>query len=146
MLDLTLDLNSFTKIQMQAANSVENVSDIVAFEDLTVLLANWNRNVATAEGNLVDPVDTPVNFEDLTVLLAAWTGPGPSPAPADGAAVPEPSPSRRRWQWPLRPSPFCCASAPADVGDAAVFRRASWLDVQRGIADYDAPTALSSTG
>ena len=112
MLDLTLDLNSFTKIQMQAANSVENVSDIVVFdftstlggvfsdltgngfvdfEDLTVLLANWNWNVATAEGNLIDPVDTPVNFDDLTVLLAAWTGPGASPAPTGGAAVPEPS-------------------------------------------------------
>ena len=97
---------------MRAANSVENVSDIVVFdftstlggvfgdltgngfvdfEDLTVLLANWNRNVATAEGNLIDPVDTPVNFDDLTVLLAAWTGPGPSPAPAGGTAVPEPS-------------------------------------------------------
>jgi len=46
----------------------------VDFEDLTVLLANWNQNVSAAEGNLVDAALTPVNFEDQTVLLAAWTG------------------------------------------------------------------------
>lgn len=66
----------------------------VDFEDLTVLLANWNRPVAAEGGNLVDPENTLVNFEDLTVLLAEWTGPGPagSPEAASAApAVPEPS-------------------------------------------------------
>ena len=66
----------------------------VDFEDLTVLLANWNKDVGLDGGNLVEPLTTVVNFEDLTVLLAAWTGPGPagSPEAALGAeAVPEPS-------------------------------------------------------
>ena len=66
----------------------------VDFEDLTVLLANWNKDVTAAQGNLVNPDVTPVNFEDLTVLLADWTGPGPAGAPpeaAGAAAVPEPS-------------------------------------------------------
>ena len=66
----------------------------VDFEDLTVLLANWNKEVTAAEGNLVNADTTPVNFDDLTVLLADWTGPGPagSPEAALGAeAVPEPS-------------------------------------------------------
>jgi len=66
----------------------------VDFEDLTILLANWNRHTSPARGNLVDANTTPVNFEDLTVLLADWTGPGPaaSPKAALGAeAVPEPS-------------------------------------------------------
>ena len=53
----------------------------VDFEDLTVLLANWNQHVPPDEGNLVDPFRTPVNFEDLTVLLADWTGPGPAGSP-----------------------------------------------------------------
>jgi len=65
----------------------------VDFEDLTVLLANWNKDVTASEGNLVEPLVTVVNFEDLTVLLADWTGPGPagSPEAALGEAVPEPS-------------------------------------------------------
>ena len=66
----------------------------VDFEDLTVLLANWNQNVTAAEGNLVDAANTPVNFEDLTVLLADWTGPGPAGSPEAALAteaVPEPS-------------------------------------------------------
>ena len=65
----------------------------VDFQDLTILLANWNKEVTAAEGNLVDPTNTPVNFADLTVLLADWTGPGPaaSPEAALGEAVPEPS-------------------------------------------------------
>ena len=65
----------------------------VDFEDLTVLLANWNKDVTAAEGNLVEPLVTVVNFDDLTVLLADWTGPGPagSPEAALGEAVPEPS-------------------------------------------------------
>ena len=67
----------------------------VDFEDLTVLLAAWNKPGATfAEGNLVETNTTSVNFEDLTVLLAAWTGPAPAASPAAGSltqAVPEPS-------------------------------------------------------
>ena len=58
----------------------------VDFEDLTVLLANWNQDVSAAEGNLVNANSTPVNFEDLTVLLAAWTGPGPAASPQAAAA------------------------------------------------------------
>ena len=58
----------------------------VDFEDLTILLANWNQNVAASQGNLVDPTGTAVNFEDLTVLLAAWTGPGPAASPQAAAA------------------------------------------------------------
>ena len=81
------------------ATRVSHLSDLtgngfVDFEDLTLLLANWNKEVTAAEGNLVNADTTPVNFEDLTVLLADWTGPGPaaSPAGALGAeAVPEPS-------------------------------------------------------
>ena len=57
----------------------------VDFEDLTILLANWNQNVPATEGNLVSPLGTPVNFEDLTVLLAAWTGPGPAGSPQPAA-------------------------------------------------------------
>ena len=66
----------------------------VDFEDLTVLLANWNQAVGVEAGNLVMPDSTPVNFDDLTVLLSEWTGPGPAGSPEaalDGAPVPEPS-------------------------------------------------------
>ncbi len=65
----------------------------VDFEDLTILLANWNQDGPTP-GNLVNADTTPVNFEDLSALLADWTGPGPagSPEAALGTeAVPEPS-------------------------------------------------------
>ena len=71
-----------------------NNNGFVDFEDLTVLLANWNKNVTVDDGNLVDPDGSPVNFADLTVLLADWTGPGPAGAPpeaAGAAAIPEPS-------------------------------------------------------
>ena len=102
-------------IQLRGTNSVDNVSDIavfdftstlagilsdltgngfVDFEDLTILLANWNQNVGASEGNLVDVANTPVNFEDLTVLLADWTGPGPGATPEaalSAQAMPEPS-------------------------------------------------------
>lgn len=66
----------------------------VDFEDLTVLLANWNQAVGVESGNLVMPNSTPVNFDDLTVLLGEWTGPGPAGSPEaalGAAAVPEPS-------------------------------------------------------
>lgn len=56
----------------------------VDFQDLTILLANWNRDVTAEFGNIVDPDTTTVNFKDLTVLLADWTGQDPDPAP--GAA------------------------------------------------------------
>ena len=76
-----------------ASDLTEN--GFVDFQDLTVLLANWNDpNATRLEGNLVDPENTSINFEDLTVLLAEWTGPGPAGSPEaalDAAAVPEPS-------------------------------------------------------
>ena len=59
----------------------------VDFQDLTILLANWNQSVSAAQGNLVDEGNTPVNFEDLTVLLAAWTGPGGAASPDAQQAV-----------------------------------------------------------
>ncbi|MCH8046855.1 MAG: hypothetical protein IID44_24395, partial [Planctomycetes bacterium] len=58
-----------------------NSNGFVDFEDLTILLANWNKDVAAADGNLVEPLVSVVNFADLTVLLADWTGPGPAGAP-----------------------------------------------------------------
>ena len=66
----------------------------VDFEDFTILLANWNKNVGPELGNLVDADITPVNFADMTVMLADWTGPGPADSPQavlGEAAVPEPS-------------------------------------------------------
>ena len=71
-----------------------NTNGFVDFEDLTILLANWNKDVGVEDGNLVEPLVTVVNFADLTVLLADWTGPGPAGAPEAAlgeAAVPEPS-------------------------------------------------------
>ncbi|MCH8042807.1 MAG: hypothetical protein IID44_03725 [Planctomycetes bacterium] len=66
----------------------------VDFADLTLLLANWNKNVGSEFGNVVDPTNSPVNFADLTLLLADWTGPAPGPSPEAASAaeaVPEPS-------------------------------------------------------
>ena len=67
---------------------------LVDFEDLTVLLAHWNKPGATfAEGNLVETNSTSVDFADLTVLLAGWTGSNPAPTPEavlGAEAVPEP--------------------------------------------------------
>ena len=71
-----------------------NSNGFVDFEDLTILLANWNKDVTAADGNLVEPLVSVVNFADLTVLLADWTGPGPAGAPEAAlgeAVVPEPS-------------------------------------------------------
>jgi hypothetical protein len=69
----------------------------VDFQDLTILLANWNKPGATAaEGNLVKEDTTSVDFADLTTLLADWTGPAPGGAPEadlNAEAVPEPSSS-----------------------------------------------------
>ena len=53
----------------------------VDFDDLTILLANWNQNVNQAGGNIVDRDTTPVNFDDLTAMLAAWTVPDADPSP-----------------------------------------------------------------
>ena len=83
----------------KTATLIPDVSDLtnngfVDFEDLTILLGNWNKDVTAAGGNLVEPLISVVNFADLTVLLADWTGPGPagSPEAALGAeAIPEPS-------------------------------------------------------
>jgi glucose/arabinose dehydrogenase len=64
----------------------------VDFQDLTVLLASWNRPDATRlDGNLVEPETTSVDFADLTTLLAEWTGPIAAGAAANAQAVPEPS-------------------------------------------------------
>ena len=71
-----------------------NDNGFVDFEDLTILLANWNKDVTADDGNLVEPLTTVVNFADLTVLLADWTGPGPAGSPEavlGHEAVPEPS-------------------------------------------------------
>ena len=54
----------------------------VDFQDLTILLADWNKTGMVA-GNIVNATQSPVDFNDLTVLLVAWTGPGPGgPSPA----------------------------------------------------------------
>ena len=87
------------KVSITSTTGPSLLSDLtgngfVDFEDLAVLLANWNKDVTVADGNLVEPLVTVVNFADLTVLLADWTGPKPagSPEAALGtAAVPEPS-------------------------------------------------------
>lgn len=91
----------------------------VDFEDLTVLLAHWNKPRATfAEGNLVETNTTSVNFDDLTVLLAAWTGPAPAASP-DAAtltqAVPEPSSLM-----------LCLAAVALLVGMPSRCRRKKW--------------------
>ena len=65
----------------------------VDFDDLTILLSNWNKDGDTP-GNFVDATGTPIDFDDLTVLLANWTGPDPdgsAEAALGEAAVPEPS-------------------------------------------------------
>ena len=53
----------------------------VDFDDLAVLLVNWNQDVTAAQGNLVDAANSPVDFDDLAVLLANWTGPAAAGAP-----------------------------------------------------------------
>ena len=71
-----------------------NRNGFIDFEDLTVLLANWNQDVGIEQGNLVDPDTSLVGFADLTVLLADWTGPGGAGSPEAALAneaVPEPS-------------------------------------------------------
>ncbi|MCH8046792.1 MAG: PEP-CTERM sorting domain-containing protein [Planctomycetes bacterium] len=84
-------LDALTKAALQSDLTGNGFVD---FEDLTVLLANWNKDVTAADGNLVEPLTTVVNFDDLTVLLADWTGPGPAGSPQAALgdnAVPEPS-------------------------------------------------------
>ena len=58
----------------------------IDFEDLTLLLSNWNQDVPAVRGNIVNPATTPVNFDDLTALLAVWSRPGRGPAAATGVA------------------------------------------------------------
>ncbi|MCH8046848.1 MAG: PEP-CTERM sorting domain-containing protein [Planctomycetes bacterium] len=90
---LWVDDLSYTTLALALASDLNN-NGFVDFEDLTILLANWNKDVGADDGNLVEPLVSVVNFADLTVLLADWTGPGPagSPEAALGEeAVPEPS-------------------------------------------------------
>jgi hypothetical protein len=95
MYDAALDGSVFQSHLRQLVVSASDLTNngFVDFQDLTILLANWNKEVTAAEGNLVNADTTPVNFQDLTVLLADWTGSGPagSPEAALGEAVPEPS-------------------------------------------------------
>jgi hypothetical protein len=87
-------VTSFLVGSPQGALSDLTGNGFVDFQDLTILLANWNTMVAADQGNLVNPDTTVVNFADLTTLLAAWTGPGPAGAPEAALAteaVPEPS-------------------------------------------------------
>ena len=63
----------------------------IAFDDLAVLLSNWDDDVPAGLGNLVDAKNTRVNFDDLAVLLSEWTGPDPAGSPQAVLAVPEPS-------------------------------------------------------
>ncbi|MCH8922058.1 MAG: PEP-CTERM sorting domain-containing protein [Planctomycetes bacterium] len=77
-------------------SSLADLTDdlFVDFDDLTILLSNWNEGLTRVEGNLINTLDSPtIDFDDLTFLLAEWTGPGPvgAPEPAAEAAVPEPS-------------------------------------------------------
>ena len=90
----------------------------VDFDDLAILLSNWEQDASAALGNLVDANGSPINFDDLAVLLADWTGPDAagSPAGAIGAqAVPE-------------PSTLALALVAALVGLSAVRRRRRGLD------------------
>ena len=89
-------VDSFSRISIGIPASADLTNNgFVDFEDLTILLANWNKPGATrVEGNLSNTAGSSVDFNDLTVLLADWTGPGPagSPEAALGTeAVPEPS-------------------------------------------------------
>ncbi|MCH8046812.1 MAG: alkaline phosphatase family protein [Planctomycetes bacterium] len=90
----TASIINWSPIDTPALFADPTGNGFVDFEDLTVLLANWNEPVDPSQGNLVSPDSTPVNFEDLTQSLAEWTGPGPAASPEaslGGAAVPEPS-------------------------------------------------------
>ena len=73
--------NALSQLFTRTPISDLNGNGFVDFEDLTILLANWNQDVGPEFGNIVDTLNTPVNFNDLTVLLADWTGPGPNAAP-----------------------------------------------------------------
>ena len=66
----------------------------VDFDDLAVLLANWDQDVGASLGNLVDRTNTFIDFDDRDALLDDWTGPGSvssSSAALIAQAVPEPS-------------------------------------------------------
>jgi parallel beta-helix repeat protein/predicted outer membrane repeat protein len=81
-----IDIGAF---EFGAANPADLTGNgFVDFQDLTILLANWNQSVSAAEGNLVDATGTPVDFADLTTLLAAWTGPGGAASPRAVLAAP----------------------------------------------------------
>jgi hypothetical protein len=84
----------FLRIDLPGPISDLTDNGFVDFQDLTILLANWNKQVSADQGNVISPGDTPVNFADLTFLLAEWTGPAPGGSPhaaLSAPAVPEPS-------------------------------------------------------
>jgi hypothetical protein len=112
----------------------------VDFQDLTILLANWNQNVSVAEGNLVDAVGTPVNFQDLTVLLAAWTGPGPAASPQAAVTELPPTDEHVSDSAPTRRTPSAAqrriARRPLSQRDESPLRRLQATD--RAMADYRA--------
>jgi hypothetical protein len=112
----------------------------VDFQDLTILLANWNQSVSAAEGNLVDAGGTPVNFQDLTVLLAAWTGPGPGASPQAAVTELPSSDEHLSDSTPTRRTPSAVhrriARRPLSQRDESPLRRLQATD--RAMADYRA--------
>ena len=85
----------FTVVAEPSTAKLSDLSNngFVDFDDLTILLANWDQDAIAALGNIVDADGTPVNFDDLAVLLSEWTGPDPNVGAeaALGEAIPEPS-------------------------------------------------------
>ena len=59
----------------------------IDFRDLTLLLANWNRDVGAELGNIAFPETTLVDQADLKLLLNHWTGSPAAGAPAAAQAV-----------------------------------------------------------
>ena len=91
----TLDIDNIRLISPALISDLTG-DGFVDFDDLSVLLANWDADVSRNLGNFVDAEGTPIDFDDLAVLLSDWTGPGPGGSPMAGeqlaaAAVPEPS-------------------------------------------------------
>lgn len=90
----------------------------VDFEDVTILLSNWNTHASIGEGNLVGWDSSVVNFGDLTYLLSEWTDPFDISDGAHGGAgddviilVMDRPPRRKRcWAWrPCRSRRGCCS-------------------------------------
>jgi microcystin-dependent protein len=112
----------------------------VDFQDLTILLANWNQVVSASEGNLVDAANTPVNFQDLTTLLAAWTGSGPAASPQAAVTELPPTDEHVSDSAPTRRTPSAAhrriARRPMSQRDESPLRRLQATD--RAMADYRA--------